>query len=48
MYLKTSFGIMENKILKEYEKKVVAVRLLEMSIAGVTRRFLFKSFYKYS
>ena len=39
---------MENKILKEYEKKVVAVRLLEMSITGVTRRFFLKSFYKYS
>ena len=48
MYLKTSFGIMENKMLKEYEKKVVAVRLLEMSINGVTRRFFLKSFYKYS
>ena len=44
MYLKTSFGIMENKILKEYEKKVVAVRLLEMSIAGVTGDFSLKHF----
>ena len=44
MYLKTSFGIMETKILKEYEKKVVAVRLLEMSIAGVTGDFSLNHF----
>ena len=44
MYLKTSFGIMENKILKEYEKKMVAVRLLEMSITGVTGDFSLNHF----
>ena len=35
---------MENKLLKEYEKKVVAVRLLEMSIAGVTGDFSLNHF----
>ena len=44
MYLKTSFGIMDNRILKEYEKKVVAVRLLEMSINGITGDFSLNHF----
>lgn len=44
MCLRISFGIRDNKILKEYEKKIVAVRLLEMSIIGVTGDFSLKHF----
>ena len=35
---------MDNKLLKEYEKKVVAVRLLEMSIIGITGDFSLNHF----
>ena len=44
MCLRISFGIMDNKLLKEYEKKVVAVRLLEMSIIGITGDFSLSHF----
>ena len=44
MCWRISFGIRDNKILKEYEKKIVAVRLLEMSIIGVTGDFSLKHF----
>ena len=46
MCLRISFGIMDNKLLKEYEKKVVAVRLLEMSIIGITGDFSLSHFRK--
>ena len=44
MCWRISFGIRDNKLLKEYEKKVVAVRLLEMSIIGITGDFSLKHF----
>lgn len=44
MCWRISFGIRDNKLLKEYEKKIVAVRLLEMSIIGVTGDFSLKHF----